>query len=122
MYVQSINPKDFLASYQKEDVETWEIVDVREPWEHDLIRIPQAVFVPLSKMMENPQDFTENIDWNKKVLFVCRSGGRSNRAAEIFASDKLDVYNLTGGIKSLYHTQPNFVQVIQKDDLDEYFS
>ncbi|MFQ5578608.1 MAG: SulP family inorganic anion transporter, partial [Anaerolineae bacterium] len=53
------------------------VIDVREPREFKQGHIPQAQLVPLSKLLSNPLKFPND----RSVVFVCRSGRRSTRAA-----------------------------------------
>ena len=57
---------------RKDDVQ---IVDVREPYEWEAGRIEGAVHVPLNDLMAGKG--IENLDQNKPVAVICRSGNRS---------------------------------------------
>ena len=74
-----------------------EIVDVREKDEYDLIRIKNSKLIPLSEIGGRIAE----IDWNKKVILVCRSGSRSNYVAQALAASGKETINLTGGIYEL---------------------
>lgn len=71
------------------------LVDVREAWELEQIRVTDAVHIPLmelpNRMQELPQDRT--------LVLLCKSGGRSQHAARLLAASGYpDVLNLSGGI------------------------
>ena len=73
------------------------LVDVREPQEYtgELGHVPGAVLVPLAKLAETAQL------WNtdREIVLVCRSGGRSARAAtELAKRGFRNLYNLRGGM------------------------
>lgn len=73
------------------------LVDVREPPElsGDLGHIPGALSVPLAQIF----DATANWDRDGEIVLVCRSGGRSARAASELAKRGFrHLYNLRGGM------------------------
>lgn len=73
------------------------LVDVREPWEWEQQRIPQAVLVPLAEL---PARLHE-IPADREVLVHCRSGSRSARAvAFLVAEGRSKVANVAGGIEA----------------------
>lgn len=68
------------------------IIDVREPYEVELGKIPGSINIPLKSApdaLAMPADAFEakfgfkKPDPEKEVIFYCRSGGRSTAAAEI---------------------------------------
>ncbi len=71
------------------------LVDVREPAEHAGEKIPGSILVSLSKF--DPARIPS--DRNKKLVLYCRSGNRSNQAAQkLFAAGFTDVTHLSCGI------------------------
>ena len=56
--------------------ETIELIDVRGTGEYDDVHLREAKNIPLHIL---PVRIAE-IDKNKKVVFICRSGGRSGQA------------------------------------------
>jgi rhodanese-related sulfurtransferase len=71
------------------------LVDVREPNETDLERIPGSVLVPLSSF--DMDDIPKPGD--KMVVFSCRSGNRSVKASELAQAAGLPYdAHLAGGI------------------------
>jgi rhodanese-related sulfurtransferase len=73
-----------------------QLVDVREPYEHEAGRIAGARHVELGTLAAE----AESIDRGKPVVFYCRVGARSAIAAQAFAASGWDAYNLSGGIVS----------------------
>ncbi|MBF4160926.1 rhodanese-like domain-containing protein [Nocardioides acrostichi] len=72
------------------------VVDVREPHEWAAGRIDGAVHHPLSAL-----DPVLLAAQQRPVLAVCRSGGRSSRAAQVLAAQGGPaVYNLAGGMQA----------------------
>jgi methyl-accepting chemotaxis protein/rhodanese-related sulfurtransferase len=81
-----------------DELELYNVIDVRghDEWNDDLGHISSAIHMPLS---ENFEQRVAGLDKDKKYLFVCRSGGRSARAARIAQSLGFsDVNNLSGGM------------------------
>lgn len=79
----------------REAGESWQIVDVREPWEIEIVLLPQSVRIPLAQI---PTRLTE-LDADKPVAVLCHSGGRSARAAAFLATRGFSqVANIAGGI------------------------
>lgn len=71
-----------------------ELIDVREAFEKDFCDI-NGKPIPLGEV---EQRFTE-IDKSKPVVVYCRSGGRSQKAAEfLVAQGYNDVSNMIGGM------------------------
>ncbi len=73
------------------------LVDVREPFEHAAEHIPGAVLIPLSKF--TPQSVRERFA-DRRVVFHCRSGKRSHKAADLYAHTGNQAYHLAGGIEA----------------------
>ena len=69
------------------------LVDVREGDEWSVGHAPEAVHVPLAEVGDAVSRFD-----GQQVLAVCRSGGRSARAAEILAAAGVEVRNVAGGM------------------------
>jgi adenylyltransferase/sulfurtransferase len=71
------------------------VLDVREPQEFQIARIPGTVLIPLGEV---PRRVGE-LDPDKQVVVYCKSGVRSAKAAEFLRSAGFPrVRNLTGGI------------------------
>ncbi len=73
----------------------WQIIDVREPWEHAICRLPGARLVPMDSL---PQRLAE-LDPGCPTVVVCHHGVRSYQVALwLERSGFTDVVNLSGGI------------------------
>ena len=71
------------------------IVDVREPQEFQINRIPGSILIPLGDL---PKRFTE-LDKNANLVMQCKSGMRSAKAQAFLRTQGFTrVRNLTGGI------------------------
>ncbi|CAH0303312.1 rhodanese-like domain-containing protein [Peribacillus simplex] len=71
------------------------IIDVREVEEVKAGKIPNALNIPLGLVEFRMQD----LDKSKEYIMVCRSGGRSSRAAQILENHGYKVLNMVGGMK-----------------------
>lgn len=74
------------------------LLDVREEFEVAAGHAPDAVFLPLSRLMAGaalPADGT-----GQPVMAICRSGGRSQRAVEILSQRGLETLNVVGGMQA----------------------
>ena len=75
--------------------DTLVIVDVREPNEYQINRIPGSVLIPLGEI---PRRYAE-LDQDAELVMQCKMGGRSAKAADYLRSVGFKrVLNLTGGI------------------------
>jgi adenylyltransferase/sulfurtransferase len=71
-----------------------ELIDVREPYEWQIGRLPGARLIPLGTV----PDALSSIDATRDVVVYCRSGVRSASAAQQMAAAGMRVWNLKGGI------------------------
>jgi rhodanese-related sulfurtransferase len=71
-----------------------QLIDVREPHEHEAGRIAGARHIELSQLSAA----AATIDRDRPVVFYCRSGQRSGLAAEAFRASGFDARNLSGGL------------------------
>jgi len=75
--------------------ESLQLVDVREPWECAIVSLPGAIPIPLQQLPRRLKELSSE----GEVVAMCKSGGRSRRAAELLQSAGFGkVANLTGGI------------------------
>lgn len=71
------------------------LLDVREPWELDVAKLPGSVHIP---MREIPARWRE-LQPGRPIVCVCHHGVRSLQVALFLARHGLDpIYNLVGGI------------------------
>ena len=73
-----------------------QLVDVREPYEHEAGRIPGSLHIELQQL---PSE-AGSLDRERPILFYCRSGSRSALAADAFAASGFDARNLDGGLEA----------------------
>jgi molybdopterin/thiamine biosynthesis adenylyltransferase/rhodanese-related sulfurtransferase len=71
------------------------LIDVREPFEYDIARLPASRLIPLGELPARRHEVTRNPD----VVVYCHSGMRSARAVALLRKEGFtNAYNLTGGI------------------------
>ena len=69
------------------------LFDVRQPDEFAEARVPGAVLVPLGDVPASLDQFPTD----RTVYVICRSGGRSMKAAELLRANGVDAVNIEGG-------------------------
>jgi adenylyltransferase/sulfurtransferase len=71
------------------------VIDVREPFEHEIARIEGVPLLPMSQLQ---QRFTE-LDPNTQYYLLCKVGARSDSAAEFLREQGFKyVKNVKGGL------------------------
>jgi molybdopterin/thiamine biosynthesis adenylyltransferase/rhodanese-related sulfurtransferase len=88
-----ITPRELGARLSRgEEVQ---LIDVREPFEWDIVRIPGARLVPLATLPE----VAETLDRDREIVVYCKGGARSRAAASHLADAGFRrVVNLAGGV------------------------
>jgi rhodanese-related sulfurtransferase len=72
-----------------------QLVDVREPYEHEAGRIAGDVHIELDQL---PAE-AGSLERERPLVFYCRTGSRSALATQAFAAAGFDAHNLAGGLK-----------------------
>jgi rhodanese-related sulfurtransferase len=73
-----------------------QLVDVREPYEHEAGRIAGSLHIELQRLAGE----AATLDRERPILFYCRTGSRSALAADAFAASGFDARNLDGGLEA----------------------
>jgi rhodanese-related sulfurtransferase len=71
-----------------------QLIDVREPEEHDAGRIAGDRLIELSRLAAE----VDSLDQTRPIVFYCRSGSRSAMATEAFRGAGFDAHNMVGGL------------------------
>ena len=71
-----------------------DLVDVREPYEHDAGRIGGARHIELARLSQE----AGSLDRLRPVVFYCRSGARSAVATQAFRASGFQAFNMSGGL------------------------
>lgn len=75
------------------------LLDVRQPWEHDLSRLPDSVLIPLGELPERLSEVRPPA--GSTVVVYCHHGIRSLSGAAILEANGFpDAYSLAGGIEA----------------------
>lgn len=69
------------------------VIDVREPDEYVEGHVPGAPLIPLGTV----PDRVAEVPAEGEVLVICKSGGRSRKAAELLRAQGIDAVNVAGG-------------------------
>ncbi|PSR05338.1 MAG: molybdenum cofactor biosynthesis protein MoeB, partial [Bacteroidetes bacterium SW_11_45_7] len=79
----------------RENREDFELIDVREPFEYDIVNL-EGKLIPQKEVT----DHLNQIPKDKKVVVHCRSGGRSGDIVDKLEKDYGydNLYNLKGGV------------------------
>ncbi len=85
------SPQEVAALLDRHEIQ---LIDVREPEEHEAGRIAGGRLVPLADLGAQ----ADTISREQPVVFYCRGGGRSAMATEAFRGAGFDAHNMTGGL------------------------
>lgn len=71
------------------------LIDVREPHEYQIARIPGSQLIPLGQLPSR----LDELDRNADIVAHCKTGGRSQKAVDLLKANGFKhVRNMTGGI------------------------
>ena len=87
---------DALKSALDGDEHPW-ILDVREPREFEIVRIPGSTLIPLGELPRRLSEIPRGAD-APDIVVHCKMGGRSAKAVALLRENGIDARNLTGGI------------------------
>ena len=87
---------DALELKQKLDRrDNFTLIDVREPHEYRIARIPGAKLIPLGELSKHLSE----LDPQAEIVAHCKTGGRSQKAVDLLKQNGFkNVRNMTGGI------------------------
>jgi rhodanese-related sulfurtransferase len=92
MSIPEITPAEYLT--RRENGEDLVLLDVREEWELKVASVPNIVHIPMGQV---PARLNE-LDPQKEVVVLCRSGRRSWDIAAFLQQHGFRAVNLAGGI------------------------
>ncbi|MEK7233581.1 MAG: molybdopterin-synthase adenylyltransferase MoeB [Elusimicrobiota bacterium] len=90
--IPEISVLDLKAKFDKK--EKFVLLDVREPHEYEIAKIPGSTLIPLGAL---PARFGE-LDKSVKLIVHCKLGGRSAQAVKLLREKGYDAVNVAGGI------------------------
>ncbi|MEZ6190115.1 MAG: rhodanese-like domain-containing protein [Phycisphaerales bacterium] len=88
----SVTPAELKAMLERGD--DIELIDVREPAEHAIVKFPNAKLIPLKTL----PDHLDELDPDKTQVMICKVGQRSAMAVAFLRERDYEAINLTGGI------------------------
>lgn len=84
-----------LHEYLQQTAATPLLLDVREPWEFDICRLPDSQLIPMGTI---PQAINE-LDQSREIVVICHHGIRSRQVCYYLEHMGFEnVINLAGGI------------------------
>jgi adenylyltransferase/sulfurtransferase len=92
--------RDLLAARDNGDAD-FVLVDVREPYERDIVTIPGAVNVPKADVIAASEtgSWPPELAAGRRVVLHCKVGGRSAEAlAAMLAAGRADTLHVAGGV------------------------
>jgi rhodanese-related sulfurtransferase len=91
--LKEMTPTEFAARAQAADAPL--LLDVREDWELEIARVDGALHIPMGDVPARRSE----IDPDREIVVMCRSGGRSAQVARFLEQHgHARVWNLSGGI------------------------
>ena len=93
--MRELSVRDLKAAQDDGTAAGWDIIDVREPWEHALCALPGARLGPMQSLPLRLQELAPK----RPTVVLCHHGMRSYQvAAWLERNGFTDVANLNGGI------------------------
>jgi rhodanese-related sulfurtransferase len=92
MSIPEITPTEFIA--RRDGGAALTLLDVREEWELGVASVPGIVHIPMGQVAERIGE----LDRNREVVVLCRSGRRSLEVAKFLQQNGFKAVNLAGGI------------------------
>jgi rhodanese-related sulfurtransferase len=93
--MRELSVRDLKAAQDDGTAAGWDIIDVREPWEHALCALPGARLMPMQSLPRRLQELAPE----RPTVVLCHHGMRSYQvAAWLERNGFTDVANLSGGI------------------------
>jgi sulfur-carrier protein adenylyltransferase/sulfurtransferase len=91
--IRELTPRELAAKQARGD--DFDLIDVREPHEYQIARIPGARLIPLAAVAEA----IPTLQSGREIVMHCKLGGRSARAVRVLQEVGFrNVWNLAGGI------------------------
>ncbi|HEX7114046.1 MAG TPA: rhodanese-like domain-containing protein [Steroidobacter sp.] len=92
MSIPEITPAELVA--RRSSGEPLTLLDVREDWELGIASVPDVLHIPMGEVASRLSE----IDRDKEVVVMCRSGRRSLQVAKFLQQNGYQAVNLAGGI------------------------
>ncbi len=94
--MQTITPEQLQTLLSQTPVEQHPLLlDVREPFEHEICHINNSTLIPMGEIQQRLQE----LDEEQAIVVICHHGMRSMQVALFLENNGFsDITNLTGGI------------------------
>lgn len=92
--IPEITVEELKAKLDKK--EKFVLLDVREPHEYEVAKIPGSTLIPLGDLPKRAGE----LDKAAKLIVHCKMGGRSARAVQLLRAQGFDATNVAGGINA----------------------
>jgi rhodanese-related sulfurtransferase len=87
-----VDPESVRDAHDRGEIQ---LIDVREPYEHEVGRIGGARHIEIERLASK----ADTIERERPVVFYCRLGARSGMAASAFRRAGWDAYSMVGGLE-----------------------
>ena len=114
MAVKNIKKEEFRELIKTGNAE---IIDVREKQEYDIVHVKNSKLIPMGELSSRINE----IDWEKQVIFLCRTGARSRMMADAIITTGRDINNLEDGIADCFYNEGEENLIIDKNNINKYF-
>ncbi len=94
--VETLADLELLPDEYEERKDEVVLLDVREPHEFEISRIPGSVLIPLGQLPERLRE----LDQNAAYVVHCKTGPRSLQATQLLRDAGFKAWNLRGGINA----------------------
>lgn len=92
MKLEQITASQLEALLNKKEV--IEVIDVRESFELEMGKVPEAIHIPLQQLLHE----VSQLDRNKRYAIICHSGGRSEVACKLLEMHGIQAMNVIDGM------------------------
>jgi len=90
-----------LKQLMEQNADDYVLIDVRNPNEYEIAKIPGATLIPLSEIEEgNGVEKVKELTNGHRLIAHCKMGGRSAKALRILKEAGVEGTNLKGGIRA----------------------
>ncbi|MFB6277355.1 MAG: molybdopterin-synthase adenylyltransferase MoeB [Halothece sp.] len=90
-----------LKQLMEQNADDYVLIDVRNPNEYEIAKIPGATLIPLSEIEEgNGVEKVKELTNGHRLIAHCKMGGRSAKALRILKQAGVEGTNLKGGIRA----------------------
>lgn len=97
-FIKNINAVDFAALYRSDHFKQSKLIDVREPYEWEAVRLKKACLIPMNFIPER----LDQLEKDKELFILCAHGVRSVYVAQYLVRQGYRrVYNVVGGMAAV---------------------